>query len=188
MIDNDLMRQLLRELVAIDSVNPSLVPGARGEAAAAGFLRDFLRRQGIAAELQEAAPGRPNVVAQIGPAAAPSGAVQRRHAALAILAHIDTVGAGDMPSPFTPQERDGRLHGRGALDIKSGVAAMGAPAGAVGRGALALKRPVLIAAGVGEEGNSIRTEALLRGYAAEAALRVEAPDPRPCLAAQGYAW
>src|SRR3989475_6684993 len=65
MIDNDLMRQLLRELVAIDSVNPSLVPGARGEAAAAGFLRDFLRRQGIAAELQEAAPGRPNVVAQI---------------------------------------------------------------------------------------------------------------------------
>ncbi len=39
MIDNDLMRQLLRELVAIDSVNPSLVPGARGEAAAAGFLR-----------------------------------------------------------------------------------------------------------------------------------------------------
>src|SRR5437660_392522 len=79
MIDNDLMRQLLRELVAIDSVNPSLVPGARGEATAAGFLRDFLRRQGIAAELQEAAPGRPNVVAQIGPAAAPSGAVQRRH-------------------------------------------------------------------------------------------------------------
>src|SRR5437660_1197829 len=52
MIDNDLMRQLLRELVAIDSVNPSLVPGARGEATAAGFLRDFLRRQGIAAELR----------------------------------------------------------------------------------------------------------------------------------------
>src|SRR5207302_9828446 len=97
MIDNDLMRQLLRELVAIDSVNPSLVPGARGEATAAGFLRDFLRRQGIAAELQEAAPGRPNVVAQIGPAAAPSGAAQRRPAALAPLAHVDIVGPGHVP-------------------------------------------------------------------------------------------
>src|SRR2546427_512126 len=121
MIDNDLMRQLLRELVAIDSVNSSLVPGARGEATTAGFLRDFLRGQGIAAELQEAAPGRPNVVAQIGPAAAPPSAGQRRHAALAILAHIDTVGAGDMPSPFTPQERDGRLYGRGAIRMMGRV-------------------------------------------------------------------
>src|SRR2546425_503225 len=171
MIDNDLMRQLLRELVAIDSVNPSLVPGARGEAGAAGFLRDFLRRQGIAAELQEAAPGRPNVVAQIGPAAAPSGAGQRRHAALAILAHIDTVGAGDMPSPFTPQERDGRLHGRGALDIKSGVAAMCAAAVAVVRNAVALKHPLLIASGVGEECNSIGTEALPRESAADKSYR-----------------
>src|SRR2546428_10625026 len=98
MIDNDLMRQLLRELVAIDSVNPSLVPGARGEAAAAGFLRDFLRRQGIAAELQEAAPGRPDVVAPIGAAPAPPGAVQRRHATLGFLAHIYNLSAGDLPS------------------------------------------------------------------------------------------
>src|SRR5437879_2507802 len=188
MIDNDLMRQLLRELVAIDSVNPSMVPGARGEAAAAGFLFDFLRRQGIAAELQEAAPGRPNVVAQIGPAAAPPGAVQRRHAALAILAHIDTVGAGDMPSPFTPQERDGRLHGRGALDIKSGVAAMCAAAVAVVRDAIALKRPLLIAAVVDEECNSIGTEALLRAYAADAAIVLEPTDLRLCIAHKGYAW
>ncbi len=188
MIDNDLMRQLLRELVAIDSVNPSLVPGARGEATAAGFLRDFLRRQGIAAELQEAAPGRPNVVAQIGPAAAPSGAVQRRHAALAILAHIDTVGAGDMPSPFTPQERDGRLHGRGALDIKSGVAAMCAAAVAVVRSSIALKRPLLIAVVVDEECNSIGTEALLREYAADAAIVLEPTDLRLCIAHKGYAW
>src|SRR5712692_3102683 len=185
MIDNDLMRQLLRELVAIDSVNPSLVPGARGEATAARFLRDFLRRQGIAAELQEAAPGRPNVVAQIGPAAAPSGAVQRRHAALAILAHIDTVGAGDMPSPFTPQERDGRLHGRGALDIKSGVAAMCAAAVAVVRSSIALKRPLLIAVVVDEECNSIGTEALLREYAA---IVLEPTDLRLCIAHKGYAW
>src|SRR5574337_1429109 len=115
MIDNNLAHQLLRELVAIDSVNPSLVPGARGEAAAAGFLRDFLRGHGIAAELQEAAPGRPNLVAVLGPTEAARGAAEKARPALAVLAHLDTVGAGDMPDPFTPRESQGRLYGRGAL-------------------------------------------------------------------------
>jgi acetylornithine deacetylase len=62
-IDGALTRQLLRDLVAIDSVNSTLVPGASGEAAAAQFLEKFLRRHGIEAELEEAAPDRPNVVA-----------------------------------------------------------------------------------------------------------------------------
>ncbi|MGB9245363.1 MAG: hypothetical protein WCC03_18600, partial [Candidatus Acidiferrales bacterium] len=61
---------LLRDLVAIDSVNPTLVPGARGEAAASEFLCKFLREHGIAAELEEAAPRRPNVVALLSPATA----------------------------------------------------------------------------------------------------------------------
>ncbi len=188
MIDRNVLRELLRELVAIDSVNPSLVPGARGEAAAAEFLCDFLRRQGITAELQEAAPGRPNVVALVGPKAVPGAAGHKARAALAVVAHIDTVGPGDMPEPFTPRERDGRLYGRGALDIKSGVAAMCAAALAVLRDRVALKRPVLIAAVVDEECNSIGTEALLREYAAEAAVVLEPTDLRLCVAHKGYAW
>ena len=54
--------RLLKELVAIDSVNPSLVPGAAGEAAIARALVDELRSIGLQVEVQEAAPGRPNVV------------------------------------------------------------------------------------------------------------------------------
>ncbi len=54
--------RLLRELVAIDSVNPSLVPGAAGEGAIAGALAAELRRIGLDVELHDAAPGRPNVV------------------------------------------------------------------------------------------------------------------------------
>ena len=54
--------QLLRELVAIDSVNPSLVPGAAGEGAVADAIAAELRRIGMDVELQHAAPGRPNVV------------------------------------------------------------------------------------------------------------------------------
>ncbi len=181
-------RDLLRDLVAIDSVNPALVPGACGEAAAAEFLCEFLRGQGIAAELQEAAPGRPNVVAILGPDAAPAAGAAKARAALAILAHIDTVGAGDMESPFTPREHDGRLYGRGALDIKSGVAAMCTAAAALVHERVPLKRPLLIAAVVDEECNSIGTEALLREYGAEAAVVLEPTDLKLCVAHKGYAW
>ncbi len=187
-IDQQLLQGLLRELVAIDSVNPSLVPGARGEAAAAEFLRDFLCQQGIAADLQEAAPGRPNVVALVGPAAVGGAAAQKPHAALALLAHIDTVGAGNMPDPFTPRESHGRLYGRGALDIKSGVAAMCAAALGVLRDGVALRRPLLMAAVVDEECNSIGTQRLLERYAAEAAVVLEPTGLRLCVAHKGYAW
>ena len=111
----------------------------------------------------------------------------KKSAALAILAHIDTVGAGNMPDPFTPRESDGRLYGRGALDIKSGVAAMCAAAIAA-RDAGAIKKPLLIAAVVDEECDSIGTEALLRRYTADAAIVLEPTDLRLTIAHKGYAW
>jgi len=187
MVDHLQLHDLVRKLVAVDSVNPTLVPGARGEAAAAEFLREWLKGQGIEARLQEAASGRPNVVAWLGPQPAqPTG--EKPRAALAILAHIDTVGAGDMANPFTPRERDGRLYGRGALDIKSGVAAMCAAAVAAQRDAAKFARPLLIAAVVDEECNSIGTEALLREYSAEAAIVLEPTDLKLVVAHKGYAW
>src|SRR5271167_4066283 len=127
-VDPDLTQKLLRDLVAIDSVNPTLVPGARGELAASEFLCSFLLEHGIAAQLEEAAPGRPNVVALLSPSGKAIPTIDKKAVALVIIAHIDTVGAGDMPDPFIPLDRDGRLYARGALDIKSGVAAMCAAA------------------------------------------------------------
>jgi acetylornithine deacetylase len=186
-VDRDLAVKLLRDLVAIDSVNPTLVPGSRGEAAASEFLCKFLRERGIPAELDEAAPGRPNVVVLLSPAAATANRSEKESAALAILAHIDTVGAGDMPEPFTPREREGRLYGRGALDIKSGVAAMCAAAIAA-RDAGAIQKPLLIAAVVDEECDSIGTEALLQRYTADAAIVIEPTDLRLTIAHKGYAW
>lgn len=186
-VDPDLTQKLLRDLVEIDSVNPTLVPGARGEFAASEFLCRFLLKHGIAAGLEEAAPGRPNVVALLSPSgkANPSGG--KTAAALVIIAHIDTVGAGDMPDPFTPREHDRRLFGRGALDIKSGVAAMCAAAIAA-RNAGAIKRPLLIAAVVDEECDSIGTEALLQRYTADAAIVLEPTDLLLTIAHKGYAW
>jgi len=186
-VDRDLVVNLLHDLVAIDSVNPTLVPGARGEAAASQFFCKFLRERGIPAELEEAAPGRPNVVALLSGVSAANQSGGKPSAALTILAHIDTVGAGDMPEPFTPRERDGRLYGRGALDIKSGVAAMCAAALAA-RSAGAIRKPLLIAAVVDEECDSIGTEALLKRYTADAAIVLEPTDLRLTIAHKGYAW
>jgi len=111
----DRARQLLRDLVAINSVNPSLVPGAPGEGEAAACLAACLRESGLDVMVTDAAPGRPNVVgvlegAQPGPT-------------LLLCGHLDTVGVEGMESPFTPVERDGRLYGRGTQDMKAGVAA-----------------------------------------------------------------
>jgi acetylornithine deacetylase len=186
-VDRDLAVKLLRDLVAIDSVNPTLVPGARGEAAASEFLCKFFQERGIPAELEEAAPGRPNVVALFPATSSAKQSGEKKPASLAILAHIDTVGAGDMPDPFTSQERDGRLYGRGALDIKSGVAAMCAAAIAA-RDAGTIQNPLLIAAVVDEECDSIGTEALLKRYTADAAIVIEPTDLCPTIAHKGYAW
>ncbi|HXT28290.1 MAG TPA: hypothetical protein VN716_03395, partial [Vicinamibacterales bacterium] len=97
---------LLRDLVAIDSVNPSLVPGAAGEAAIADAIAAHLRRIGLDVEVQDAAPGRPNVV----------GVLEGRRPGRSLMycGHIDTVGVEGMRAPFDPIERDGRLYGRGS--------------------------------------------------------------------------
>src|SRR5919108_1981854 len=107
---------LLEELVAIDSVNPSLVPGARGEAEIARRIVVECMALGLAVDVTEVAPGRPNVVAVLeGRTPGP---------ALMFCGHVDTIGVSGMAHPFEPRQRDGRLYGRGAQDMKGGVAAM----------------------------------------------------------------
>jgi acetylornithine deacetylase len=58
----DFAIEVLRDLVAIDSVNPSLVPGGAGESEIANVLAAEMRKIGLDVEINEAAPGRPNVV------------------------------------------------------------------------------------------------------------------------------
>src|SRR5690348_8952313 len=114
-------RALTRALVEIDSRNPSLVPGGPGERACALALREVLDAWGFRTELLEAAPGRPNLVARIGSA--------RSGRSLMFNGHLDVVGVeGMIHPPFQPEERDGRLYGRGSADMKGGVAAMCAAA------------------------------------------------------------
>src|ERR1041385_1904576 len=108
--------RLLRDLVAIDSVNPSLVPGGAGEKNIADAVAAELRKTGMDVQIQQAEADRPNVI----------GILEGRSPgrSLMLCGHLDTVGVAGMSAPFDPVERDGKLYGRGAQDMKGGVAAI----------------------------------------------------------------
>jgi acetylornithine deacetylase len=171
--------RLLRDLVAIDSVNPSLVPGAAGEGAIAQAIAAELRRIGMDVELHDAAPGRPNVVGVLDGRA--------RGRSIMLCGHIDTVGVDGMDAPFDPVERNGRLYGRGAQDMKGGVAAMIDAARVLAESGLAAGR-LVIAAVVDEEYASVGADALVTRVRADAAVVTEPTDLQIAIGHKGFAW
>lgn len=171
--------RLLRDLVAIDSVNPTLVPGAAGEQAIGDALAAVMRRIGLDVSVEPVAPGRPNVIGVLD-----SG---RPGPALMFCGHTDTVGVAGMADPFTPVEREGRLYGRGAQDMKAGVAAMIDAARLVSERGLAAGR-LIVAAIVDEEHSSIGADALVARWTADAAVVTEPTDLAIAIGHKGFAW
>ena len=172
--------KLLRELVAVNSVNPTLVRGAPGEREIADLIAAEMRRGGLDVSIETVTHGRPNVV----------GVLEGRSAGRTLMfcGHTDTVGVTGMVDPFTPIERDGRLYGRGSQDMKGGVAAMIAAAIAIAeRGDLASGR-LVIAAVVDEEHLSIGAEALVKSWRADAAIVTEPTDLEIAVGHKGFAW
>lgn len=171
--------KLLRDLVAIDSVNPSLVPGAAGEKQIADAIAAHLRRLGLDVHLQEAAHGRPNVIGVF--------EGRERGRSLMLCGHVDTVGVEGMSAPFDPVERDGRLYGRGAQDMKGGIAAMiDAVRVLIDRG-LSRGR-IIIAAVIDEEYASVGADALVTEWTADAAVVTEPTDLNVGVGHKGFAW
>lgn len=111
---------ILKELIAIPSVNPMGrdVSGPEFfEAHLSDFLCGFFDRLGVEFERLEPAPRRPNVIARWNSAAG--------RLTVLLDAHQDTVPTdGMIVDPFHPVEQDGRIYGRGACDVKGGLAAM----------------------------------------------------------------
>jgi acetylornithine deacetylase len=172
--------RLLKQLVSIDSVNPSLVPGAAGEAAIARALAEEFRDIGLSVEIQEAAPGRPNVVGVL------EGRAPGR--SLMFCGHIDTVGVAGMTRPFDPAERDGRIYGRGSQDMKSGVAAMIGAARVISESGGLTGGRLVIACVADEEHASIGAEALVTRWRADAAVVTEPTDLAVAVAHKGFEW
>jgi acetylornithine deacetylase/succinyl-diaminopimelate desuccinylase-like protein len=120
-------QELLRALVRFDTVNP---PG--NERPAQEFLAEHLTAAGFSCELLAAEPGRPNLVASLASERAGSG----EGPTLCYLGHVDTVLADAAEwthDPWSGDIADGFLWGRGALDMKSQVAAEVAAASALAR-------------------------------------------------------
>ncbi|MEZ5418271.1 MAG: M20/M25/M40 family metallo-hydrolase [Vicinamibacterales bacterium] len=174
------LERLLSDLVAIDSVNPTLVPGAAGEAAVARRLAEEFAAIGLTVEWQEVAPGRPNVVGTL------RGRAPGR--SLMLCGHIDTVGVTGMAAPFDPVVRDGRLHGRGSQDMKSGVAAMVDAVRVVAEGGGLEAGEVVVACVVDEEHSSIGADALVTRWRADAGVVTEPTDLDVAVCHKGFAW
>ena len=171
--------RLLRDLVAINSVNPTLVPGAPGEREIASAVAGEMRRIGLDVTIEDVAPGRPNVVGVM--------EGKSRGRALMLCGHTDTVGVTGMADPFTPGERDGRLYGRGAQDMKGGVAAMIDAARVIADRGLDSGR-LIVAAVVDEEHSSIGAEALVKTWTADGAIVTEPTDLAIAVGHKGFAW
>jgi acetylornithine deacetylase len=171
---------LLSELVRIDSRNPALCANAPGENAVARRLCALLREWGVDAQCVDALPGRPNVVARIRGSS-------NKSRSLMFNGHIDVVGTeGMVHAPFEAIAKNGRVYGRGAADMKGGVAAM---CGAAARAMGSLKGDLIIAAVVDEEWQSAGTRALLQsGIRADAAIVTEPTGLAVMPAHRGFVW
>lgn len=113
--------KLLRELIAIPSVNPAFLPPndyRGGEQGLADYLAVIAGKSGLEVEFQKVFPGRKNILIRL----LPEGTPKRR---IVLAPHMDTVGDAAMPaSMFQPTLKGNRLHGRGACDTKGSIAAM----------------------------------------------------------------
>ena len=168
---------LVSQLVAIDSVNPSLVAGGAGEAEAAAFVADWGRAQGLEVDVV-GDPERPSVVLR----ARGTGGGR----SLLLCGHLDTVGVEGMTDPHAPLIDGDWLYGRGSYDMKAGVAAaMLAARDAARRG---LAGDVIVAAVADEEVESIGVQDVLRSVRADAAVVTEPTELEVVVAHKGFAW
>ena len=175
---------ILFELIRIESVNPTLVSGGAGEQAIAEHLSGLLKSEGIRSELQPVAPGRFNVLATVQGSS--------RGPRVLLNGHLDTVSIAGMKQPLVPVLNEGRVYGRGAQDMKGGLAAAVAALLALSRHRQDWKGEVVLAAVADEEDLSLGTIRFLERWPRDRpfdfALVLEPTDLQVATAHKGFAW
>jgi acetylornithine deacetylase len=168
-------------MVAINSINPTLVAGGVGEADIAAWLVRTCQTMGLQVRTQEVTPGRPNVIARW-----PGRGGGR---SLLLTGHTDVVGVENMDiAPFEPRVENGLLYGRGAFDMKGGLASILGAVQALRQGSLEPRGDILLGFVVDEEHSSIGTQALVHEVKADAAILTEPSGLDLCIAHRGFAW
>ena len=180
-LSHDAVIGLLRDLIRIPSVNPALAPEeAHTERAIADFACGWLNARGVRAWQEEAAPGRPNVVGEVGCA-------EGEGPTLILCGHLDIVGTAGMTiPPFEPREEGGRVYGRGSYDMKGGVAACMAAATALADEDFGCR--VLLALVADEEYESIGAADFARRHRADGCVLTESSHGRLIVAHKGFVW
>ena len=170
--------RLAAELVRIPSVNPALDPSGTGETAIARYVASRCEARGLDVEWLEPHPGRPSVIVRArGRAGGPT---------LLLNAHLDTVGVAGMDAPFEPRVTEGRLRGRGAVDMKGSLAACLLVVERAARSDL--PGTVVLTAVADEEHDSIGTRAALEAVPdADLAVVTEPTDLALHVAHRGFA-
>lgn len=176
--------ELTQILTKINSSNPDLSEAAgAGETAIANYINAWLQHRGMESHWIEAQLGRPSIVGVL----RGSGSGK----SLMINGHIDTVSLSTHTSgdPLSGELRDGRIYGRGCLDMKAGIAAgMAALARIVSSGSLP-NGDVILAAVSDEENLSKGTESVLAaGWKADAALVTEPTSQDIVTSHKGFVW
>ena len=186
-IDADEVVELTRALIRIPSVYRPGDPDAT-ESRVAAFVEAWLRREGFAGLVQPVAPGRPNVIGWIGEKA------PGRHSLL-LEGHTDVVTEGDPADwtwpPFGAEMVDGRIYGRGAADMKSGLAAAMVAAAAFIRAGITPRGKLVVGALVDEEDGRTGVRHLVDspiGRELDAAIICEPEENELCLEQRGVVW
>jgi acetylornithine deacetylase len=169
---------LLEQLVRIDSVNPSLVPGGAGETEIAKFIKSWLETRDFETHWLENTPGRPSVVGVL----KGSGGGK----SLMLNGHIDTVTLEGNPDGIKPRVENAKMFARGAYDMKCGVAAMLIAASRASK--LNLCGDVIVACVSDEEYASIGSFELVQTFKADAAIVTEPTELELVTAHKGFVW
>ena len=180
-INKKKINKLLQDLVKIDSVNPSLVSGAAGEADIAEYLREWMTARGMEATITEIEPGRVNAV----------GVLKGSGGGKSIMlnGHTDTVGVDYMTiDPFDPKIEGNKLYGRGSADMKGGLAASMAAIDVIIEQGIELRGDIVLAGVCDEEYASIGTEHLMKDVHVDAAIVGEPTEQNIQVAHKGFAW
>lgn len=176
---------LLRELIALPSVNPAFLPPndpRAGEGRVTDFLDSKARRAGLDIRLQRVLAGRSNLLASL----SPSGPVKQR---IFLAPHLDTVNVVDVKQ-FVPRLANGRIYGRGSCDTKGSVAAMFTALTALAKdGPRPTQTEIVFIGLVDEENAQLGSRALAAsGYRADLAIVGEATRLQIVTAHKGSVW
>jgi succinyl-diaminopimelate desuccinylase len=155
-IDKDETITILKKLVSINSVNPDIESG-NNEIEVSNFVAEYLKKIGLEVHTQNVKDGRFNIVGIL------KGSGKRK--ALMFNGHVDTVGIRNMTiDPLKPKIDSNKLYGRGACDMKAGIAAMMATLKTAADSRLTLEGDLMISTVPGEEFDNVGARKLVETF------------------------